>query len=122
MGSHGQNARATTPRRKKPQARPAAEFPKISGYSISSNTLAAVVADGFDGAAFLGFFAAGFFVRILRLLVNERITAVVVAFEIVGRGFAAQITVDALVVHVVLSAGIFGIFICYISHKINLFR
>ncbi|HEY2081922.1 MAG TPA: pyruvate kinase, partial [Verrucomicrobiae bacterium] len=49
-------------------------------------------------------------------------TAVVVPFEIIRRGFAAQIAVNALVVHVVFTGVILRIFICYISHKINLFR
>src|SRR5213593_2754341 len=43
-----------------------------------------VVANGLDRAAFLGFFAAGFFLRVLRLLVNEGVTPVIVPLEIVG--------------------------------------
>jgi hypothetical protein len=38
---------------------------------------------------------------------------------IIVRGrFAAQVAVDALVVHVVFARNVFGIFVCYISHKI----
>jgi hypothetical protein len=79
--------------------------------------LSAVVADGFDRAAFLGFLAAGFLVGILRLLEDKGVTSVVVAFEIVGSGFAAEIAVNALIVHVKFAACVFGIFVCYVSHK-----
>ena len=81
-----------------------------------------VVADGFDRAAFLGFLTTRFLLWIFRLLVNKRVAAVLVAFEIVRRGFAAQVAIDALIVDVIFSARIFRIFICYISHKMNLFR
>jgi hypothetical protein len=64
-------------------------FLHISLHEFATNRLLAVVADGLDGTAFLGFFAAGFFLRILRLFVNKRITAIIVAFEIVRSGLAA---------------------------------
>jgi hypothetical protein len=52
------------------------------------------------------------------LLEDERISTVLVPFEIVRRGFAAQVTVNALVVHVVFTGDVFGVFICGVSHKI----
>ena len=79
-----------------------------------------VVADRFDRTTFLGFLAAGFLVGARRLLVNEGITAVIVALEIVRRRLAAQVAINALVVHVIFSSHVLGIFICDISHKINL--
>ena len=79
--------------------------------------LGAVVADGLDRAAFFGFLAAGFFFRGFRLLEDIRIPAVLVPFEIIGRRFAAEIAIDALIIHVILARGVFRIFVCYISHK-----
>jgi hypothetical protein len=79
-------------------------------------TLGSVIADGFNGAAFFGFFATGFFFGRGRLFINKRIAAVVVAFEIIRRGLAAQIAINALVVHVVFARDIFGIFICNVCH------
>ena len=99
---------------------------KAAGRNLRLNSfklgLTAVVADCLDRAAFLGFLATRFLVGIFRLLVDEGITAVIVPFEIVRRGFAAQIAIDALIVDEEFSARIFGIFICYISHKKNLVR
>jgi hypothetical protein len=77
----------------------------------------AVVANGFNRAAFFGFLATSFFVRIFRLFEDEGVTAVVVAFEIIRSGFAAEIAVNALIVHVVFASNVFRIFVCYISHK-----
>jgi hypothetical protein len=80
--------------------------------------LSAVVADGLDGTAFLGFFAARFLFGRAGLLVNDGVPAVVVALEIFRRGFAAQVAVNALVINVVFASGVFGIFVCGVSHKI----
>jgi hypothetical protein len=79
-----------------------------------------IVANGFNWAAFLGFFATGFFFRSGRLLVDKGIAAIVIAFEIVRGGFAAQIAVNALIVHVVFAGNIFRIFVRNVSHKIRL--
>jgi len=77
-----------------------------------------VVADGFDRAAFLGFFAASFFFGILRLLIDKGVTAVVIAFEIIRRGFAAEIAINALVIHVILAGDVLRIPVCDVSHKL----
>jgi hypothetical protein len=81
--------------------------------------LSSVVSDGFDGAALFGFFAARFFFRGLGLLVNIRITPVLVPFEIIRRRFATQVAIDALIVYVILAGGIFRIFICDVCHKVS---
>jgi hypothetical protein len=47
------------------------------------------------------------------------VAAVVIAFEIGGRGFAAQIAVDALVIDVEFSRYVFGIFVRCISHSFS---
>jgi hypothetical protein len=83
-----------------------------------NGVLRAVVADRFHRTALLGFLAARFFIGRGRLFIDQRITAVVVALEIVRRRFAAQIAVYSLVVHVIFSGDILGVFICYIGHKI----
>jgi hypothetical protein len=45
--------------------------------------------------------------------------AVVVALEIGGRGFTAQIAVDALIIDVEFSCYVFGVFIRGISHSFS---
>ena len=89
-----------------------------AGLEMNRELLLAVIADGFDGTTFHCFFALGFFVGSRWLFENKRVTAVVVAREIGRRGFAAQITIDALIIDVIFSSYVFWIFICDVSHKI----
>jgi hypothetical protein len=86
--------------------------------AISAPSRSAVVADGFDGAALLGLLALGFLLRRAGLFAHERKAAVVVALEIVRRGFAAKVAVNALVINVILARHVVGIFVRYVSHKI----
>src|SRR6266404_5677262 len=86
--------------------------PQGDGYRLS-----AVAADRLDRAAFHRLLAERFFLGTFRLLVNEGVAAVVVAFVISGRGFPAKIAVDALVIDVVGTRDVFRIFICGISHN-----
>jgi len=79
--------------------------------------LSPVIANGLDGAAFFGFFAAGFFLRQLRLLGKVRVTTVFVAHKIVGRSFTAQVAVNALIINIVLARHVFRILVCNVSHK-----
>ncbi len=79
----------------------------------------AVIADGFHGAAFHGFLAARFFLRRAGLLVNVRITTVIAAGEIVRRGFAAQVAVDALIIDEKFAGHVVSVSICNVSHKIE---
>jgi hypothetical protein len=46
--------------------------------------------------------------------------AVVVPFEIGGRGFTAQIAVDALIIDVKFARYVFGVFVCGIGHGFSL--
>jgi len=82
----------------------------------NKSSILAVVADGFDRAAFEGFHALldPFFGS--RLFVDEGITAVLIAGKVVGRGFAAQITINALLVHVKLTRNVLGPFVCDVCH------
>src|SRR5438105_3978530 len=89
--------------------------PQRDGYSLR-----AVAADRFDRAAFHGFLAERFFLGTLRLFVNEGVAAVVVAFVIRRRGFAAKIAVDALIVDVVRTGNVLGIFVGSVSHILPL--
>src|ERR1700730_8077470 len=73
--------------------------------------LPAVGADRFDRAAFHRFLAERFFLGALGLLVNEGVAAVVVALVICGRGFAAKIAIDALIVDVVGPGNVLRIFV-----------
>ena len=81
--------------------------------------LLAVIADRLNRATFFGFFAASFFLGIFGLFMNERIAAVVVAFEIIRSRFAAEIAVNALIIDVVFAGGIFRISVRNVSHKVS---
>jgi hypothetical protein len=78
--------------------------------------LSAVVPDRFDRATFHRFLAKRFFLGALRLFVNVGVAAVVVAFVIRRRGLAAKITVDALIIDVVRTGNVFGVFVCCVGH------
>jgi len=95
---------------------PAEKFLRGVTWKLAGE-LCAIVADGFDRAAFLGFLAACLFFGCRGLFIYQRVAAVVVALEIVRRGLAAQVAVNALVVHVVFARDVLGIFICSVSHK-----
>jgi hypothetical protein len=92
-------------------------LPPETATATTLSILAAVVTDRFDWATFHRLFAKTFFLRRFGLLVNEGVTAVVVAFEIRGRSFAAQIAVDALLINVEFAGGILGIFVGDVSHN-----
>ena len=79
--------------------------------------LSAVAADRFDRTTFHRLFTKTFFLRRFRLFVNVGMTAVVVALEIGGRGFAAQIAVDALFIDVEFAGCVFGIFVGDVGHN-----
>jgi hypothetical protein len=80
--------------------------------------LLAVIANSLDRATFFGLSAACFFFGIFGLLIHEGIAAVVVAFEIIGGRFATEIAVNALIVDVEFAAGIFGVSVRNVSHKV----
>src|SRR5205807_4019951 len=90
---------------------------KETGHRPVATPLSAVVTDGFDGATFHRFLAKRFFLGRLGLLVNEGVSAVVVAFVIRRRGFPAEVAVDALIVDVEFTIDIFWIFICRVGHR-----
>jgi hypothetical protein len=46
--------------------------------------------------------------------------AVIVPLEIGGRGFTAQIAVDALIIDVKFARYVFGVFVCGIGHGFSL--
>src|SRR6266581_1070548 len=75
-----------------------------------------VATNRFDWATFHCFFAERFFFRAFRLLVNVGMTAIVVPFEVGGRGLPAQITVDALIIDVEFARYVFGVFVRSVGH------
>jgi fructose-bisphosphate aldolase class II len=79
--------------------------------------LTAIITDRLDGTAFHGFFALGFFFGSTWLFENVGIPAVIVAGEIIGRRFTAQIAIDALVINVVLARSVLWIPVSNVSHK-----
>jgi hypothetical protein len=50
------------------------------------------------------------------LFVNEGVAPVVIAFVICRSGLTAKIAVDALVVDVIRSGNVFGVFVCCVGH------
>jgi len=88
------------------------------GRCGKTDRLSSVIANGLDRAAFFGFLAPRFFLRGLRLLREERIATVFVAFEIIRRSLAAQVAVYALVIDEILARNVFRIFVCSVSHKV----
>jgi hypothetical protein len=87
--------------------------PAVAPYHLGA---VPVVADRFDRAAFHRFFAETFFVGRLRLLVDVRVAAVIVPFEIRGSGLAAQIAVDALIIDVEFARYVLGVFVRCVGH------
>src|SRR5436305_10028105 len=79
--------------------------------------LTAIAADRFDRTAFHCLFAKRFFLRTFRLLINVGMAAVIIALEIGRLGFAAQIAVDALIIHVKLTLNVFGVFVSGVGHN-----
>src|SRR5882757_3659088 len=75
-----------------------------------------VAANGLDRATFHRLFAERFFLRRFGLFVNVGMPAIIIATEVRGRGLAAKITVDALVIDVEHSLYILGVFICGVGH------
>jgi hypothetical protein len=87
--------------------------------AINQQRLNAIVADCFHRASLLGFLAKRFLLGSGGLLENVGIPAVVVASKVRGRGFAAQVAINALIVHVIFSGRILGVSVCNISHTIK---
>ena len=81
------------------------------GLATPASLRVAVVTNRFDRTAFHRFFAFGLLFRRNRLLEDETVTAIFVAGEIIRRSFAAEIAVNALVVHVKFTGNVIGIFI-----------
>jgi hypothetical protein len=81
--------------------------------------LLAVATDGLDWAAAESFFAKrALFVR-FRLLVEEGVAAVVVALKVGWRGLTAKVAVDALIVHIVGTVYVLGVFVGCVCHGLG---
>ena len=78
--------------------------------------LFAVATDGFDRATCQSFFSQSALIVAFRLLENERMTTVVITLEVRWSCFAAEIAVDALIVHVVGTGDVLRIFVCSVGH------
>ncbi len=82
----------------------------------------AIVADGLNRAALHGLFALLFFLFVFGLFAHVGVAAVLVAGKVLGSRFAAEITVNALVIDVKLACDVLRIFVCDISHRIQLLK
>ncbi|MDB6154162.1 MAG: hypothetical protein JWL90_2615 [Chthoniobacteraceae bacterium] len=89
---------------------------------LAIGNLDAVVADGFHRATFHGFLAKVFFIRTLGLFENVAMATVIISREVGRRGLPAEVTVNALIVDVVLTFDVFGIFISEVGHLFVFFR
>lgn len=76
----------------------------------------AVIADRFHGAAGLGFLAETNFFVVLRLLEDVAVATVVVAGEIGGRGLAAKVTVNALIINEEFTFNVLRELVCSVCH------
>lgn len=81
-------------------------------------TLFSIVSDGLYGTTFHCFFAHGFLLWRFGLLVDVRMASVVITLKICRSGFPAQITVDALIIHVKLACDVLSVSVCGISHSV----
>jgi hypothetical protein len=80
-------------------------------------TLLAVATDGFDWTTFHRLFTERFFFRSRWLFEYVRMSAIIVAGKVRWRGFATEITIDALIIDVKLSGYVLRILICDICHR-----
>ncbi len=74
--------------------------PRGAGAGECECWLLSVFADGLDRATFHRFATEVGFLVVLGLFEDERMTVVIVALEVRRSGLAAEVTIDALVVHV----------------------
>jgi hypothetical protein len=91
-------------------------YPRFRRLQTAATNLRPVTTNRFDWATFHRFLTERFFFRRLRLLIDVRMTAIVIPFEIGGRGLPAQITVDALIIDVEFAFYVFGVFVRGIGH------
>src|SRR4051812_29185817 len=96
----------------KKKAAPLAE----RGWSQAADSLA-ITANGFHRAPCHSFVAELRFVVVLRLFENVAVAAVIRACEVRGRCLTAQVTVDALVVHVEFAGYVLRILVCSVCHE-----
>ena len=96
-----------------PHSHAFAARPAIAPYHSGA---IAVIADRFDRAAFHRFFTESLFLRRLWLFIDIGMAAIIVPLEIRGSSFAAQISVDALIVYVEFARYVFGVFVSGIGH------
>ena len=79
----------------------------------------AVVADGLYWTPFHGLLALRFLFWRGRLFENVGISPIVAAFEISGRGFPAQVAVNALIIHVIFSRHVNRVFVRNVGHRLS---
>jgi hypothetical protein len=91
-------------------------FPSLSAVIDRRYRLHAIIPDRFDGTAFHRLFAQSLFLWRLWLFIDIGMAAVIIPLEVCGRGFAAQIAVDALIIDEKFARYILGVFVCGISH------
>ncbi len=93
------------------------ESTKLWAKSIRQNSkLFAVRADCLYRTVLKRFLAQGLFLIGGGLFFDERVSRILIAGEEIRRGLAAQIAIDALVVHEECTWDILGILVCFVGH------
>jgi hypothetical protein len=87
--------------------------PAVAPYHLGAIS---VITNGFNRAAFHRFSAEPFLVLRLRLFVNVGVATVVIPLEVCRGGFAAQITIDALIIDIEFARYVLGIFVRGVGH------
>ena len=77
----------------------------------------AVAAYGLDRATIHGLLAELLLLGSLRLFEDEAVAAVIIAFEVRRGRLTAEITIDALIIHVKLAPDVVAVFVCCVCHS-----
>jgi hypothetical protein len=83
---------------------------------IQKRLLGSVATDGLDWATSQSFFAKSSFLIALRLFVEVRMAAVIITLEVRRGCLAAEIAVDALIIHIVCAFDVVRVFVCCVCH------
>ena len=84
--------------------------------AVLKNQKLGIVADRLDRAAVHRLLAQRLLLGSFGLLEDEAVSAVVVALEVRGGGFAAQVAIDALVIDIEFARDIVAVFVCCVCH------
>jgi len=88
----------------------------VGAGAVLKNQELGIVADRFDRAAVHRLLAQRLLLGSFGLFEDEAMTSVIVALEVRGGGFTAQVAIDALVIDIKFSRDIVAVFVCCVCH------